>query len=487
MNWGVAPFFLFMFRFPIDVGLMLSNKILIVDDDSGLQEQLAWALKRDFELIQCSDSESAWSAMVSEAPDLVLLDLHLPPTQSLDDGLKNITEIRRANPEAVVIVMTGDTETDTPLRAVEEGAYDYFRKPIDLRELRIIINRALERQRIERENARLKREIEERYSFSQIISNSEQMVEVFEAIRRVADSNATVILRGESGTGKELVAKAIHYNSLRRGPFVGVNCSALPEGLIEAELFGHEKGAFTGAERMVEGRFERANGGTLFLDEIGALGLPLQSKLLRVLEEREITRLGGKKAIKVDIRLISATNENLEDALATGRFREDLYYRINVVPINLPPLRDRREDIPLLIEHFTRRFSEEHGVKQKRLDAEAFHYLMDYQWKGNVRELENLIQRLVLMTDADTIMASQLPPNILNQEPAFRASAESQADRSIPTFPEAGLNLDGEVARYEYDLVRAALARAGGVKIKAAELLGLNKDRMKYICKKYNL
>ena len=467
---------------------MLSSKILIVDDDPKLQEQLAWALKRDFELVQCLDRESALQAAASDVPDLVLLDLHLPPTQLLDDGLKNIAEIKRANPEAVVIVMTGDEETGTPLRAIEEGAYDYFRKPIDLPELRIIINRALERQRIERENARLRREIEDRFSFAQIIGNSEQMLEVFEAIRRVADSTATVILLGESGTGKELVARAIHYNSARRtGPFVSVNCSALPEGLIEAELFGHEKGAFTGAQRMVEGRFERANGGTLFLDEIGSLGLPLQSKLLRVLEEPEITRLGGNKTIKVNIRLISATNDNLEDAIAAGRFREDLYYRLNVVPINLPPLRDRREDIPLLIEHFTRRFSEEHSIKQKRVDTEALQYLINYGWKGNVRELENVIQRLVVMTEGDTITASDLPPHIVNQEPAFRPSAENQAERPLPTFSEAGLNLDHEVAHYEYDLVRAALARAGGVKIKAAELLGLNKDRMKYLCKKYNL
>lgn len=466
---------------------MAGNKLLIVDDDAGLQEQLGWALKHDFELIQCWDRESALKAAASEIPDLVLLDLHLPPTNLLDDGLKNIGEIRHANPEAVVIVMTGDDKTETPLRAVEEGAYDYFRKPIDLRELRIIINRALERQRIERENARLRREIQSRYSFSQIIGNSEPMGEVFEAIRRVADSSATVILRGESGTGKELVARAIHYNSGRRaGPFVSVNCAALPEGLIEAELFGHEKGAFTGAQGMVEGRFERADGGTLFLDEIGSLGLPLQSKLLRVLEEREFVRLGGKNTIKVDIRLITATNENLEEAIEAGRFREDLYYRINVVPINLPPLRDRREDIPLLISHFLGRFSEEHGAKKKQVDTEAMHYLVDYNWKGNVRELENLVQRLVLMADGDTIIASHLPPHILNQLPAFRASPSNQLDR-LPILPEAGLNLDREVARHEYDLVRAALARAGGVKIKAAELLGLNKDRMKYVCKKYNL
>src|SRR5439155_1944629 len=267
---------------------MERHKLLIVDDDQFLQEQLGWALKEDFDLVQCLDRDAALKAAVDERPDLVLLDLHLPPTHTLGDGLRNITEIRRADQQTIIIVMTGDENPDAPLQAVDAGAYDYFRKPIDLRELRVIINRALERQRIERENVRLRREIENRYSFSQIIGYSEQMMEVFAAIRRVADSHATVIVRGESGTGKELVARAIHYHSARStGPFISVNCAALPESLIETELFGHEKGAFTGALGMVEGRFERADGGTLFLDEIGTLGLPLQSKLLRVLEERE--------------------------------------------------------------------------------------------------------------------------------------------------------------------------------------------------------
>jgi putative PEP-CTERM system response regulator len=465
---------------------MERNKLLIVDDDLFLQEQLAWDLKKDFDLVQCHDRESGLKSAADERPDLILLDLHLPPTDRLADGLRNINEIRRADPQTVIIVMTGDENTEAPLQAVEAGAYDYFRKPIDMRELRIIINRALERQRIERENIRLRREIEGRYSFSRLIAYSESMMEVFAAIRKVADSNATVALRGESGTGKELVARAIHYNSPRRdGPFVGVSCAALPESLIEAELFGHDKGAFTGASGMVEGRFEKAHGGTLFLDEIGTLSLALQSKLLRVLEEREVMRLGGKKTIKVDIRLITATNENLEEAIADHRFRADLYYRIHVVPIHLPPLRERREDIPLLVEHFMRHFCQEHGVKQKRIDNEALQYLMDYCWKGNVRELENLIQRLVVMTDAEIISAVNLPPHILNQETSFDPSRNSGSGKVNIT--EAGLSLDQEVASYEYEMVRAALGLAGGVKIKAAELLRINKDRMKYLCKKYNL
>ena len=463
----------------------MSRKLLIVDDDSFLQEQLEWALKQEFALIRCSDRESGLRAATGERPDLMLLDLHLPPSLALVDGLQNITDMRTANPDSVIIVMTGDENTDTPLHAIEAGAYDYFRKPIDLRELRIIINRALERQRIERENTRLRHEVRERYSFSQIIGYSEAMNDVFGAIRRVSDSTATVIVRGESGTGKELVAKAIHYNSSRNdGPFISVNCAALPETLIEAELFGHEKGAFTGALGTVEGRFERANGGTLFLDEIGAVGLPLQSKLLRVLEDREVTRLGAKRSIKVDIRLITATNENLEDAVALGRFREDLYYRINVVPIYLPPLRDRREDIPLLIEHFIHRFCQEHGVKNKRIDREATLYLSDYSWKGNVRELENLMQRLVLMTDGEDITTSHLPPHIVTAAAKFER-AKPKCNHAI--FPETGINLDQEIARHEYELLSTALERSGGVKIKAAELLGLNKDKMKYLCKKYNL
>jgi len=465
---------------------MERNRLLIVDDDTYLQEQLAWALGENFDLVQCHDRESALKCAVSEAPDLVLLDLHLPPTNTLADGLRSITDIRRADPQTVVIVMTGDENTDTPLQAVEAGAYDYFRKPIDMRELRIIINRALERQRIERENTRLRREIEGRYSFSQLIGYSELMMEVFSAIRKVADSNATVALRGESGTGKELVARAIHYNSSRRdGPFVSVSCAALPESLIEAELFGHDKGAYTGASETVEGRFERANGGTLFLDEIGTLSLSLQSKLLRVLEEREVTRLGGKKAIKVDIRLITATNENLEEAISERRFREDLYYRIHVVPIYLPPLRERREDIPLLADHFIRRFGQEQGVKPKRFDSEALMYLMDYCWKGNVRELENLIQRLIVMTDGEVISATHLPPHIVNQQTRFNPTANSEPVKAI--ISEAGLSLDQEVASREYELLKAALELAGGVKIRAAELLHVNKDRMKYLCRKYNL
>lgn len=465
---------------------MERNKLLIVDDDVLLQEQLAWALKTDFDLRQCHDQQSALNTVVNRHPDLVLLDLHLPPTYRLADGLRNINEIRRSDPQTIIIVMTGDENADTPLLAVEAGAYDYFRKPIDVRELRIIINRALERQRIERENIRLRREIEGRYSFSQLIGYSEVMTEVFAAIRKVADSDATVTLRGESGTGKELVARAIHYNSPRRdGPFVGVSCAALPESLVEAELFGHDKGAFTGASGTLEGRFERAHGGTLFLDEIGTFSLGLQSKLLRVLEAREITRLGGKKSIKVDIRLITATNENLEEAIADHRFREDLYYRIQVVPIHLPPLRERREDIPLLAEHFIKRFCREHGVKEKRIDTEAIQFLMDYRWKGNVRELENLIQRLVVMGEGEIITAAQLPPQILKQETSIDSSRNDDRCRAI--ISQGGLSLDQEVANYEYELVRAALDMTGGVKTKAAELLRLNKDRMKYLCRKYNL
>jgi DNA-binding NtrC family response regulator len=467
---------------------MERHKLLIVDDDQFLQEQLSWSLKDDFDLLQRFDRDGALNAAVHERPDLILLDMHLPPTHSLRDGLNNISEIRRSDPQTVVIVMTGDEDTDGPLQAVDAGAYDYFRKPIDIRELRIIINRALERRRIETENARLRREIQRQYSFSEIIGYSEPMTEVFAAIRKVADSNATIILRGESGTGKELVARAIHYNSGRSSyPFISVNCGALPESLIEAELFGHEKGAFTGAIGRVEGRFERADRGTLFLDEVGTLGLPLQSKLLRVIEEREFTRLGGKDTIKVDVRLITATNENLEIAVEQGRFREDLYYRINVVPIYLPPLRERREDIPLLIEHFLVRFCSEQGIRQKRIDAEATQYLTDYTWKGNVRELENLIQRLALMTDADTITAAHLPPHIVDQNSTYKIPSNDSANFTQPILSDTAINLEQEVARYQYQLLRAALERSGGVKIKAAELLGLNKDQMKYLCKKYSL
>lgn len=463
------------------------KRLLIVDDDTVLRDELYWALRRDFDLEKFGDCDAALEVASHRSFDLVLLDLHLPPAFNLEHGLQNIESLRKAIPGVVIIVMTGDENPETALQVIEAGALDYFRKPIDLREMRVIIDRALERRRIELENARLKREIESRYSFSQIIGNSDSMRDVFAKIRRVAAGTITVILRGESGTGKELVARAIHYNSARSsGPFIGVNCAAFPENLIEAELFGYEKGAFTGALATSEGLFERASGGTLFLDEIGSVGPPLQSKLLRVLQDREFSRLGGKKVLKADIRLITATNEDLEAAIQQGRFREDLYYRINVVPIDLPPLRERKEDIPLLIQAFLRRFSDE-GQGQKQFDKEALYHLTEYAWKGNVRELENLVQRLVVMVDDDMIRASDLPPQFTRPAQEHQLSNGDSSIDVIGRLRTGAIKLDEELGRYEFALLRQALAQAEGTKTRAAEMLGVNKDRMKYLCRKYGL
>ena len=462
------------------------KRLLIVDDDDVLRDQLYWALRRDFDLEKFGDCDRALEAASQRSFDLVLLDLHLPPGFDLKHGLENIESLRKAMPGTVIIVMTGDEHPETALQVIEAGAFDYFHKPIDLRELRIIIDRALERRRIEMENARLRCEIENRYSFSQIIGNSDSMRDVFAKVRRVATGAITVILRGESGTGKELVARAIHYNSARSaGPFIGVNCAAFPENLIEAELFGYEKGAFTGALATSEGLFERANGGTLFLDEIGAIGLPLQSKLLRVLQDREFSRLGGKKVLKTDIRLITATNEDLEAAILQGRFREDLYYRVNVVPIDLPPLRERKEDIPLLVQAFLRRFSDDEA-RPKQFDKEALLQLSEYGWKGNVRELENLVQRLVVMVDDDVIRASHLPPQFIPSQKDTERLNGHHPD-TLSRLRDGGINLDEELGRYEFALLREALERADGTKTRAAEMLGVNKDRMKYLCRKYGL
>jgi two-component system response regulator PilR (NtrC family) len=358
--------------------------------------------------------------------------------------------------------------------------YDFFTKPLDIQELEIIIRRALERRHLETEVRRLREELTRRYDFRNLRGNSPPMQAVKNAIRKVADSSATIMVRGESGTGKELVARAIHFNSSRRnGPFVALNCSAFPEHLVEDELFGHEKGAYTGAVGRREGRFEMADGGSLFLDEVGTLTSGIQAKLLRVLETREFERLGGKDTVKVDIRLVTATNQDLEKDVAEGRFRQDLYYRLNVVAIELPPLRDRGEDIPLLAEHFLDRFCRENSMHRKHLSSDAMDCLQAYEWKGNVRELEHLIESLVLLTDGNTIAARDLPKGLRERTPSGSLAGLA--------LPDSGIMLEKHVADYERTLLANALQKAAGKKKEAAQLLGLNKDQMKYLCRKYNL
>jgi DNA-binding NtrC family response regulator len=363
---------------------------------------------------------------------------------------------------------------------VDAGAYAYFVKPIDLDVLRGAIQRAVEELRLQRENRLLRDEIQRKNALGDLLGSTDAMRHVFDTIRRVARTTTTVMIRGESGTGKELVARAIHDESARRNrPFISVNCAALPESLMESELFGYERGAFTGAAATKEGRVELANRGTLFLDEIGTLTPALQSKLLRVLEDHSLVRLGGKRPIRVDFRLLTATNEDVEELVRQNRFREDLYYRINVVPIFLPPLRERVEDIPLLFDYFLQVYCAANGLPTKRISDEALQALKRYPWPGNVRELENTAQRIVLMTDSELVGVRDLPGDI--HKGAGRGGQDSFR------IPPPGINLVKELETYERRWVEAALVQSNRVKSAAAQLLGVDRNRMNYLCRKHNL
>jgi DNA-binding NtrC family response regulator len=458
------------------------RRVLLVEDDALLREQVRYGLGAQFDIAEADSPDSALAAMAERPADVILLDLKLRPQGNTEDGFGVLREVRRRMSDAVVIVLTGNREHEVRLRAIEEGAYDCFGKPYDLRELRLVVERSLERLDLERENRALRSQMVQQASFQNLIGCSQVMLRVFDTIRRIADHPATVLLLGESGTGKELVARAIHFQSGRRDrPFVPVHCSALPETLIETELFGHEKGAFTGAVAAREGRFERAHSGTLFLDEVSTLNPNVQTKLLRVLEEKEFERVGGRKPLQVDVRLIAASNEDLEGLVAQGRFREDLFFRLNVLPLRLPPLRERREDIPLLASHFLRQHCEQSRQPPRTFSPEAMERLLVYPWKGNVRELENLIQRVVLLADGTTINTEHLPPHLTGALPPAGANG------LLSLAPLNGLTLTQAVETYERELLRAALNRSHGVKTKAAQTLGLTKEQMKYLCRKHNL
>jgi two-component system response regulator PilR (NtrC family) len=458
--------------------------LLFVEDDSELQRQMRIIFRQTCR-VEAAGSREAAKRLLSDSsldPDVAVVDMHLPPkVDSIEEGLLTLRDIAALRPETVLIAMSGDEDRETVFQAVEAGVYDFFDKPIDTRELEIIVRRAMERRRLVSENRSLRRELAREYHFENFIGRSPAMTQVLATIRKVADSNATVLIHGESGTGKELVARALHANGRRAdGPFVGVNCSAIPETLIESELFGHEKGSFTGAVERRLGRFEQARGGTLFLDELATLTPAAQAKLLRVLETREFERVGGKETVPVDIRLVVATNKDLEKEVAEGRFREDLYYRVRVVSLYLPPLRERREDIPALLAHYLERAAADNGVPQKRMSPTALDRLVQHGWKGNVRELRHVIESLVLLSEGDTIEASDLPPQIVG------ASLGAGFD-GLPDLPDQGFALEEHLARHERDILRAALRKADGVKTRAAKVLGVNKDRMKYLCRKYDL
>jgi DNA-binding NtrC family response regulator len=410
-------------------------------------------------------------------PEIIVVDVDTISSTG-NDFFALVSEVRGAAAKALLIAISR-----TPLRKARQrtraaGGDEFLLAPVDFAEMREYLQEAAEERLTSLEAERLRLEIKSRNSFCDLIGGSEAMRRVYEAIRRVAPSSTTVMLRGESGTGKELVARAIVSLGPRRdGPYITVNCAALPENLIESELFGHEKGAFTGAHAAKAGQIELADGGTLFLDEIGSLGPGLQSKLLRVLQERTVQRLGGKQAKKIDFRLVCATNDELEAMVSAGRFREDLYYRIQVIPIHLPPLRERDHDLPLLLDHFLKTYSAANSVPVKRLDPEAMDVLESNQWPGNVRELENLVQRLVLMVEGETIRVNDLPQQVISN---------STARHEKLLIPEGGVAFDDEMKSIEIAYLRAALNRTGS-KTGAAALLRIPVQKMKYLCRKYRL
>jgi len=360
--------------------------------------------------------------------DLVLLDLHLPPRQSTpEEGIKALEEIKNVNPEIRVIVITGDEEEETSLRAINNGACDYFSKPLILEEMKVIVDRALYIQSLEQKNQQCLKKFVRKHSFAQMIGKSKKMIQLFEMIERIAPTDCTVLLRGESGTGKELVSRAIHYNSARRKrPFIVINCAALPETLLESELFGYEKGAFTEATSRKPGKFELAEGGTVLLDEIGDMSLAMQAKILRVIQEHSFERLGGTESIKTDFRLITATNKDLEKSIIDGSFREDLYYRLDVISFLLPPLRERKKDIPLLVSHLLMKFSESNSKDLKRVSGEVLNLLTQYDWPGNVRELENVIERAVILSRKNAILPEHLPLRL--------RKTRDNSSLSLPTY-----------------------------------------------------
>ncbi|OGW36158.1 MAG: Fis family transcriptional regulator [Nitrospirae bacterium GWD2_57_9] len=451
----------------------MMSTILIVDDEQSMRDFLSIMLKKEgYDVVAAETGQDALKAVQTEIFDLVISDVKMPGM----DGIDVLKTVKEVSPETVVIMITAYATAETAVEAMKRGAYDYITKPFKVDEIKLIIQKALEKRHLRKENILLKREMESRQGFESFIGNSQAMQKVFLLIRQVANTNSTVLISGESGTGKELVARAIHYNSSRKDrPFVTVNCGALPETLLESELFGYMKGAFTGAISNKQGLFEAAGNGTIFLDEISATTPALQIKLLRVLQEREFMRVGGTTDIKVDARVLAASNRDLLAEVAKGTFREDLYYRLNVIPVHLPALRERKDDIPLLVDFFLSKFN---GLKkQKKFDPETLRFFMGYDWPGNVRELENAIERMVILAIGDTITPEHIPDGMKN----FKASSAI-----ISTdIPDEGLDLEGLLGTAERSLLQKALEKTGGVKTEAAKLLGLSFRSFRHRLQKY--
>jgi len=446
---------------------MPDTRVLVVDDERSMRELLAIMLRQaGHDVTLAEGGEQAVDVLKNEAFDLVITDLRMRKV----DGLGVLRAAKEHSPGAVVLVVTAFASTETAVEAMKLGAYDYVTKPFKLEEIKLTIANALERKRLQDENKALRTQLRRERGFESFIGKSRQMSELLEVIRKTADGLSTVMVTGESGTGKELVAQAIHQESPRRtGPFVSVNCGAIPETLMESELFGHVKGAFTGAVANTVGLFSA--GGTLFLDEVTEVPQSVQVKLLRVIQEREIRRVGDTRDVKIDVRLIAASNRDVTRAVADGILREDLFYRLNVIPIQLPPLRERREDIPLLAAHFVRKISAELGKSVKSVSPEALSILENYRWPGNIRELENVIERALVLGSGDVLEAEALPPDL-------HLSRDLQ---EVPVeIPPDGLDLEAMLDQIEQRYLQMALARTGGVQTRAAELLRVSFRQFRY-------
>jgi len=444
----------------------VKGRVLVVDDEKHQRDILEMILVSEgFETVSARNGRHALDTLRDEPFDAVLTDLKMPDMSGID----LLSELLEAQPGLCVILMTAHGSINTAVEAMRKGAFDYLTKPLEKDELLVVLGKAMERTRLVRENRMLHEQLRDRFRLANIVGAHGSMEDVFRIVHKVATSASTVLIYGESGTGKELVARAVHTESDRRQhPFYAVNVAALPESILETELFGHEKGAFTGADSRKIGLFEQASGSTLFLDEVGDLKRDLQVKLLRTLQEREIMRVGGTERLRVDVRIVAATNQDLERAVREGRFREDLYYRLNVIPIFLPPLRERRTDIPLLVEHFIRK----HGGTERRrvVGADALKILVNYYWPGNVRELESVIERALLLSEGDTVLPSDLPP-------AVRAGIAPTARGPVGVeITDAGIDLEG----LERSLILQALEKTSGNVSRAARLLGLSRRTLQY-------
>ncbi|WP_408999325.1 sigma-54-dependent transcriptional regulator [Syntrophus buswellii] len=457
---------------------MKKQKILIAEDDDLNRNNLTELLTMEgYEVKAVENGKEAMAAFVEDKYDLVITDLKMPE----GDGLELLKFVKDMNPDNIVIMMTGFGTVDSAVEAMKYGAFDYITKPMKDDLVKLTVSRALSFASLQEENVTLRDNLREKYDFGKMLGYSECIKTIFDTIEKVAKSDSTVIIYGESGTGKELVARAIHFNSDRKNfPLIPVNCGAIPEELLESELFGHEKGAFTGAIRNRLGRFELAQGGTIFLDEIGDMSPSLQVKLLRVIQEKQFERIGGVKTINADVRIIAATNQDLELAVAEKRFREDLYYRINVIPIHLPALRERGPDIAILANHFLQKFAQTKKKDVSSISPEAIACLLHYPWPGNVRELENLIEMLVVLKDGNEIVLEDLPLKIRQ----FKKEAQSIGSIQIP---EDGIDFNELVNQFEKDILLNALEKSSGVKNRAAKLLNLNRTTLVEKLKRLNI